>query len=125
MKETSKAVDVFQRASGWCEDVNRLKNMSINRCVARADSISKNKKLSAEQKAIRIGSERRKLNDINRNDRAFKRSIQYTSMSSEKNAAHGNAMSWFAALQYYAEMAVADAEERLSRLAREQYENEP
>ena len=116
---------IYQRALRLCstrEDVNRVKNMSISRCVARADQIAKNRDLSLDQKAIRIGAERRKMNDIYRHSNEFMRSGKYVAMPSEKKAAsRNNATSAFAALQVYAEIAIANAEERLDQLTKETY----
>lgn len=118
-KQEEKA---FRRALRFCstrEAVSRIKNMNINRCVARADEIAKNQKLSKDQKAIRLGAERRKLNDIYRANSEFMRSSRYTSLPSEKSAFSRH--SSFAALQAYTEIASANAEDRMMQLAKDTY----
>ena len=93
--------------------------MNLNRCVARADGIAKNQNLSKDQKAIRLGAERRKLNDINCASSEFMRSSRYASLPSEKSKSHRH--SCFAALQAYTEIAAANAEERMTQLAKDMY----
>lgn len=121
-KQEEKAYQRSLRLCSTKEDVNRLKNMSLSRCAARIDHIVKNSDLSKDQIAIRVGAERRKMNDIHRNSSEFMRSSKYFALPSEKKAAPYNyASSVFNALQMYAELASADAEDRLEQLAKERH----
>ncbi len=115
----------YQQALKCCrtrEDVSRLKNMSISRCAARASCIAKDNDISKQQKAIRIGAERRKLSDIYRNNSEFMRSSKYAGLPSEKKAAsRGNTVSSFSTLQLCADIAGAEAKERAAQRTKNAY----
>lgn len=119
-KQEEKA---YQRALKFCatkEDVNRLKNTGINRCIAQADRIARKGNLSKEQKTIRLGAERRKIDDIYRNSGEYTRSRRYASLPPENDGKNRHrAAPRFGTLQYCAEVAAEKAKDRAEQRADE------